>query len=709
MIANSMTGILAFCIVMVGLVLVSGVSTSIVLPRSPHSISGLARCLLSSPLLLEKFRGMGSTGYPTLRGFLDGWLYKVHSANAGDNVEIHISERLASNDELEMREPEHSSFRPASLSFATRLTVALIFFAITTSLEATLRISKRNDGLGNVPSDSQYLSYLWTVLPTAVFTLISMYCSSADFDTRSLAPFLHLVQGSRFGSSVGLDLINKHPLLLLYGELRSRSFEAMASTLAVTLSSFLTIFSAGLFSGVYFDTTIATQLHVADFVWYGTSASPEGDLPSPSLDVAALILDGNLTYPSFTYENLILPNITFDQDFVTKHTNSSNVEFSAKLTAARPSFANCRLYNSSEVRLNFTSWSDDGIRVLMKPEIGINNIFMGKLQPWSLKVDPFLFGLDQPTLPPNSYFGVGAETVGLNAVGYSQRLWAWGQWASELGNDSLPQVLSVSALACNDSIEIVDVSTVLFGLDLAIDPKRPPIANESSRSTVLVDMLDEGYTDFYQYIRSLSTNMTDRLFDTFFTLLTTSRYAVPTEMIGDESQASVVADAIQFQHLVLATQLIASNRKRMGYPNDADMREQGFEIIPGINDTSSYNVTGSIPSSRHRVVQDELSTRFLQGLLAAALICCLANWYFIHSAGGCRMIPRQPTTIANVAALLADGDLIEFLSARDADLSAPKHTKGDPEQLEECIFRLGWRESGEHSEQVYCIYVSSAR
>lgn len=72
------------------------------------------------------------------------------------------------------------------------------------------------------------------------------------------------------------------------------------------------------------------------------------------------------------------------------------------------------------------------------------------------------------------------------------------------------------------------------------------------------------------------------------------------------------------------------------------------------------------------------------------------------------MIPRKPTTIANVAALLADGNLIELLSTRDADLSASKHTKGDSGQLEDCVFRLGWRELDGHSEQVYCIYFSSA-
>lgn len=624
---------------------------------------------------------MGSSSHQTLSGYLDGWLYKVSPANAERNVEIHTKERLASKDELEMRDPENSVFRPASLSFTARMVVALVLIAITISLEVTLRISKKNDGLGNVPAGNRYTSYLWTVLPTVIFTLISMYCSSADFDTRCLSPFLHLAQGSSFESSAALDLINKHSLLLFYEELKSRSFEAMASTLAVTITSFLTIFSAGLFTGVSFATTIPSQVDVADFIWCRTSGVFGNDVIDYSLATAALVFDANLTYPAFTYEDLVLPNITVDQEFLTRHPNSSNVEFSVTLLAARPSFASCRLYNSSQIRLDFASWSEDGISVAIEPEQCFGN---STAEPWNMKVEVVAHETGSwydiksslPSLPPHAYFGVGVGNDKCYGQGCSQRLWAWGRWTSEAGNGSFPQVLSVSALGCNESMEVVDVSATLFGSNLVIDLRTPPITNESSATTVVMRKWRGGYGDLYDSISKMSTNMTDRIFDTFFTLLTTSRYAVTLEMVGDRSQASAVADAVQFQHRALVTQLTAASRRLELYANDTLMREMHYEIVPGTNATSSYNVTASIPSSRHRVVQDKLSTRFLQGLLVAALICCLANWYFIHSTGRCQMIPRKPTTIANVTALLANGNLIEFFSTRDADLSASKLTKG---------------------------------
>lgn len=727
MVANSMTGILGVCVVVIGLILIFDKSTTFVVPQNIHSIVGLATCLSSSPLLLEKFRGMGFTGSSSLKSFLDGWLYRICPANEKGNVGICTKDCLTTNDELEkQREPEQSVFKSASLSPTIRITVALALVAITTALEVTLRISTQNDGLGNVPSENQYIRYLWTTLPTVIFTFISMYCSSADFDTRSLAPFLHLVQGSTFGSSVDLDLINKHPILLFYEELRSRSFEAMTSTLAVTLTSFLTIFSTGLFTEVSVATTVPAQLDVADFVWYATTGVDSQGYPDYSLSAAALILDANLTYTSFTHEDLVLPDMRVDGSSLLSHPNSSNIEFSGTFSAARPSFANCRLYNSSEVHLDFASWSwseaplpKDGISVLIEPEKCFRNQAEDS---WNLKIEvvsqlpKFLDTEPLPSIPLSAYFGVGAANSS-TAQGCSQWLWAWGQWESVGGNESFPEVLSVSAMGCNESLETVDVSTSLFGLDLAIDPKMPPVANESSKSSMAMDKGGRASNiSLYSFIPPLSTHMTDRMFDTFFTLLTTSRYAVPLETIGNGSRASAVSEAIQFHHRVMAAQVIAASRGALApaqmlghYPNDTEMREQGYEIVPGTNKTSSYSATGSIPSSRRRVVQDELSTRSLQGLLVAALICCLSNWYFIHSAGGCQMIPRKPNTIANVAALLADGDLIELLSTRDAGSSAPKQTQKRFEQLEDCIFRLGWRETDGNSEKVFCIYVSSAK
>ncbi|KAI1778691.1 hypothetical protein F4818DRAFT_406825 [Hypoxylon cercidicola] len=82
-----------------------------------------------------------------------------------------------------------------------------------------------------------------------------MYLGSADFDTRSQAPLLQLSRGASFKNSIALDLVNRQTSTLIITELRSHIFEAFASTLALTVTSFLIIFSASLF----YATTVPTE------------------------------------------------------------------------------------------------------------------------------------------------------------------------------------------------------------------------------------------------------------------------------------------------------------------------------------------------------------------------------------------------------------------------------------------------------------------
>lgn len=725
-----MTAIIVACLLISILIWLIRASTKLELPQNPTTIIGLAICLSSGNSIVEVLNGMGGIGRESLQSVIDGYHYRTCSNKNDGSFEVLAEEILLPNDDLEMWPPEQSVFKPTSLKLSVRLTVATILLATMISLEATLRLSKRDQGLGDVPLDSEIISYFWTALPSLIFTLIGMYYSSADFDTRSLAPYLHLVRGSGFMSSLGLDLVNKHTLWLLYEETKTRSFEALASTLAVTLTSFLTIFSASLFTSAIATSNLPTELHVTKPIWYNArGAACDFGYPDYSINSAELILVSNLSYPSFTYEDLILPTLEVNKTFLSAHSNTSAIEFNTTLLAARPSFTQCRIFNSSQIHVNFTSWRDIGVRVNIDSEecpwYGLD-VWSNLDVPLPLAVDDLeaeadldsmLDEMENPEYLPLSveaYFAVGGGTRGIAARvrGCSQRLWVWGQWSTPMIQEGdSPQVLSVSALACNESMETVEVEALLFGPDLSIKPSRPPIPHQSAASSVDMrwffnEEMDYGtpghYPDYdlYNGLPYLSTNTTDRLFDTFFTLLTTSRYAVPLDMLGNQSHASTVAEAIKFHHRIIAAQRTAASLERI--PNgNTSMHDWGYEIVPGTNETS-YHATSSVPFDRHRVVQNEFPTRVLQGLLIGALICSLVSWYLIHLTGGCGALPRSPNTIANAAALLVDGNLIELsrsVNCQSLDLKAVRDHLG-----RDTVFRLGWCDIPGREEQVYCIY-----
>lgn len=148
--------------------------------------------------MVEALSGMGSIGKDSLQAVLDGCRYRTRWDRDNRGLEVLVEEQLPQNDGLEMWPPVHPGFSPMTLKSPVRLTAATTLLAIIVSLEVTLRLSNRDQGLSNVPLNSQAISYSWTALPGLVFTLISIYCSSVDLDTRSLVSFLHLARGSRF-------------------------------------------------------------------------------------------------------------------------------------------------------------------------------------------------------------------------------------------------------------------------------------------------------------------------------------------------------------------------------------------------------------------------------------------------------------------------------------------------------------------------------
>lgn len=100
---------------------------------------------------------MGSSGRDTTQAVVDGWRYKSCLSTNDGGFEVLAEEHLLPNDDLQMRPPEHSVFKPMTLKLPIRLTAAMVILVIVISLEITLRLSKRNQGLGDVPLDNEVI------------------------------------------------------------------------------------------------------------------------------------------------------------------------------------------------------------------------------------------------------------------------------------------------------------------------------------------------------------------------------------------------------------------------------------------------------------------------------------------------------------------------------------------------------------------------
>ncbi|KAI0440432.1 hypothetical protein F4803DRAFT_527259 [Xylaria telfairii] len=663
------------------LVIIWREQSRLLLPHKPNSIIGNAILLAHSPL--SGLTGMGSAPISDLDAILSCWVYRLQiepkETVQNQQLSLYTDQRFPLRKDTEMAQTKASTFRPLSLSATLRLLVIMLVGAATMILEILLHKSERNYGIANSPAEGNTYR-LWTALPGLFSTLIGMYTTSLDSDVRAQSPLLRLSQGISF-EKLSLNLVDRHTWTLMIEEVRSRSFEAFASTLAVAFTSFLTIFSASLFFAA---TTVAeskVQVKVSSLIYYGTFDSfLESVWGHQGFTNGILILLHNASYPPFTYDDLAFPGIDSINSTSLGYSTQSNVLLKLTVPAVRSDFSNCRLYNSSHISAHMVI-SDPSIRSLninIHPEEGC-------------RYSHTLYIYRNEPMPDHFYFGT-------THTGCSTELWVWGSWIDDLLDDTDVRPHSIFALGCNDSLQVVDTSVVFSAQTMLVDTNSPPIPNYATAVTV-ASFYPGNPNQIYSDFPPISTVANNMDFDLFFSIITRSRYAIPVSYLGNASQASTVADAIRFHHRILVSQFLHSTSR---YDNESQAQEAGVrgQMVPTWNKTTPLNGTIYDPTAHPRIFQDAASTRVLQSLFSITIACLGVNWFLMRNI---TVVPRSPTTIANWIALFADGNLNDFLPPNACQMPLSEISRWYFGQ--NAVFRLGFRESAVSGEKVLGIYV----
>ncbi|KAI0855547.1 hypothetical protein F4860DRAFT_495963 [Xylaria cubensis] len=669
-----MTGLLLLSVIMV--ILVWWKQYELLLLQEPTTIIGNAVLLAHNPL--SNLIGLGSASVLDLGAILDRWVYKVNDAAGA--IKIPNQQLPLLIDSEARRKP--STYRPVSLSVIFRSFALFIISTGIVILEISLRKSTRENGIADSPTENSKYS-LWTVGPGLFAAIVGMYTASVDSDTRVQSPLLRLRQGVTF-NSLSLDLVDRHTSTLIHEELRSRSFEALSSTLALTFTSLLGVFSASLFYAAAVPVESLVQLKVNSLIYNGDSIRESNSPNAPSFMIATLVLLQNASYPALTYEDLALPGLELVDDTSLPNFNHSNVTFKVTVPAARPDFVDCKLYGSDQIITNVETSASDRIgissdlsathlNISIQPEIGC--YFGGAIQ------------ISGPTSTHDRIYFGSVHTA------CSSFLWVWGSWLNAPLNDTKARRLSVSALGCNDTVQIVDASVQIHAQTMLVDPNEPPIPNYETAV-----ILDSNYSrtvgPFYNGLPPVSAAANDTIIDPFFTIITRSKHAVPISYLGDASKASKVADAIRYHHRIFVVQDLNLGYRRRNNDSVFD------SWVPVGNNATIFNATAHDPTGHGRVLQDVASTRILQSLFLATFICLVVNWFLMRNINE---VPRSPTSIANWIALLADGNLDDFLPPNASHMPLDQISRWYFGQ--DAVFSLGYRESEAKGDKALGIYV----
>ncbi|KAK4033529.1 hypothetical protein C8A01DRAFT_19546 [Parachaetomium inaequale] len=644
--AQWMAGMAAVCVVLTAAATFLVPSRGI-LPCSPATLPGMALLVGHSPDLLAMLRLSGaadtkSLGRPLLTStFRSGVVADPTSSQPHFTI---LSELHSDRKSLTFPQVISKHSHPGVLHPGFRLALCLLLTLLIIALELTLRKSNHDDGLGDAGDDT-YIHYTWTAVPAVAFGALSMLFSTMDFQIRSLAPYTALKQTVTAKTYLTLDFMDMSIPRTIFREIKFANIGALAATTAFLVASVFTIFSASLFQPLAVATTIPVTLRANQSFAMNQMGSKDGNV------IASLIFGSNFSYPMFTYDDLAFPQLVSTVSLPADGSvNASTVSIEAVVPAVRARL-HCRVYDSSKISTNLTL--DYTIPYSFHNPLGIN--IEGEECNHFPKYEAWGYSNILPTYPNMTYFGLGNVVSNVSQTqGCSNLLYTWGK----LDYTADPIIQHIAAIGCNESIETLSVSTTFRGANLTIDDRDPPVPLENTTrpSTIVDDGLWRVYTDL-AYLTTVPNYL-----QPFFAMLTSSPWAVPLSSLGDPLATETILKAIKHHHGIIQAQNFAQNMA----PANGTNTTLPVDITgssTATDDQFVYEGKATTPQGegRRRVVQDAASTRVLQALLASAVVLVAVGWAFMRETD---VLPRRPTTIASVVALLAGGNLFE---GRDRD------------------------------------------
>ncbi|KAJ2989294.1 hypothetical protein NUW58_g3540 [Xylaria curta] len=656
--AHVMAGILAAAVLLFGTMIITIPKFS-VLACAPSSISGIARLAIHSHELIWSLKSLGRSNSKTLATRLDDCSYmtSVQDGDAfyqGDFV-ITTTDSPAQDTNIELKDAP--SINPIPLRPWFRAGISFIVIGIIIALETTLQASQRNQGIGAAPAGPSYLHYSWTAVPALVFTITSLTYGSIDSSIRKLTPYVNLRHGSTFGRTLGLNLLDLGMPRMLFRETHTRSFAALSGTLAALIASLLAIISSSLFVLSNVPLVAPVQLRIERSL--SNSSLKSAEKPIISTITPPLILESNLGYPIFTYENLVFPTLSL----YSNGTTDDGFSLNATIPAVRPKM-DCHLHDKSSVTtdLSISSILQINITEATCPSPRVSRVRPRGDDAIRISADGIAAGAVTVVCP--------ADDGRIENVG----TYRWAYFWAEVRRSPEPTVVSASVLVCNESVEAVNVFTSFIGANFTIDPDNPPVPDEATAHNTTASIPD--WMDLYFGLPNGPYAMLDK----FFSALVSSRYGIPLEYLRDASKSGVVQDAIIFQHSIIRSLWLNDQR------NELPENTNAFTAGSAESDAVSYQANLTEAKVQIRVVQDEVSTRVLQGLLAAILGLSLLSWVLMPKT---KILPREPTSIASVMALLADGNIFELLPT-ESQLLKEKEIES---LFAGATFQMGWAAS----------------
>lgn len=642
-------------------------------PQDPASIARLAAMTSQSRNFNHTMSSAGFLSLENLRSLLPGryhsQYYKDTYATNSRAPVFAIESHDTGNQELVAADGKY--WRPVSMSWFSRIALLVIPLIIIIVLEVTYRQSQRDDGLLVVASN-KVTDYGSQFVPALVMVLTKLMFSAADFDLRIIDPYVQLKRGyADAKSSVLNKTIYTWKADAFWNAFVHKRIAVGMSTFSVVIASFLTVAASGLFT----TTSISHQRETTVMrmnSFYDPSnmtSNINGTFNYTTSIAARLVVYDRMTSPPWTSGSYVLPTLSLLND-TSSDSGKNDTAASVSLTLpVRRGALSCQLIPRDQLQLNYTRWDVSN----KESKGGFNN---GVLVRWPM--------LDVHPCSSQASYGMPSEQISGVTDG------PFGEWTK------FDPTLAISDSTADEDPSSCPTAYGIYGtwegrrakeLNVVLCWSSVQELNGSARFEMPGWKLQSLDVD-EKTVRNVSAG-----FETQLNLGT-------AVFLGSKGNISTSLDGV-FTGFLRNSSTNSLNMELLKYDNF----DKFYERVQGIygrataqimNREGRYtNLTSTrttLPAmatdfSTSRLKQNLVSTRILQGLLIAMLLCALVA---LLTSNPKNVLPKNPCSIAAQASLVAGSSMV-------ADLPAHAQWMNDREfarLFEGKRYAMGWSEEG---------------
>lgn len=658
-------------------------------PLDPESILAKAKLLAASPALAAELLSVNWQSMDGIRQKLKGIVYQSVLATT-ENTPSFTVRPIPHNrpERIGQEKPALTSrgcWRPMSQKMWFILPTVLLPLAIIGVLEGLQHASNSGQGLSDITaSGDQHI--LITLIPATVMSGTLLLFSSLHFGTSLIAPFHALRKGGvSLTKGLTVSLVGKSPPHSLFLTLKHRFFLPALTVLTVFVGSFLTIIVSGLYFVEYVPLTKEVTLQLVDsFNYTLNDLSKVDNLASVT---TSLIYYQNLSYPQWTYNNLVFPTLRFVEPLDALQDESSLV---IQISAVRPTLE-CHIVSPDGMSYeDVINVSDSGIsssppavwsayRATVDLPCLVNGTTMdcdfdfGFELIVPLEASDVVIGRIQDNSTDYSCRGTPRELDlpagedGSLQNGCPSLLYAFGTTSTRLSNDTevIQDKPDIHAFLCYKHLEEVQTRVTFDAIDLSISTRSPPVPLEETARKL--NFTYSNYTGPV-YRNSLAT-LEDALpeakpwFDILMGTIIQGKGGIDVNTLTGKEGVPYLMKAVQELYATYMVQAIDAN----------------FRIPP--SPLLTYQGTLTQPN-RRRLKQDPATKYTLQAMLAFMALCA-AIVFILNEREA--FLPCSPCSIAGTMVLLAGSEM----ASRKMVPQGSEWNAG-VEMWQGWLFSLGW-------------------